>query len=78
MSLYCVETPEVVQVRIKQSKTEPFRNGVMVYLGSSGVSVFGGERKWPQVHFSCLGVVSHSLSREGFVREIVQIETGWS
>ena len=28
--------PTVVQVRIKHSKTDPFRRGVMVYLGSTG------------------------------------------
>ena len=36
VSLDSVKFPKMVQVRIKQSKTNPFRKGVMVYLGRTG------------------------------------------
>ena len=36
MSLDCVKSPNIEQVRIKQSKTDPFRKCMIVYLGRTG------------------------------------------
>ena len=36
VSVDSIVDPAVVQVRIKQSKSDPFRKGVMVYLGRTG------------------------------------------
>ena len=33
------ESPSVIQVAIKQSKTDPFRNGVQLYLGKTGKDI---------------------------------------
>lgn len=36
VALDSLTDPKVVQVRIKASKTDPFRKGVTIYLGSTG------------------------------------------
>ena len=67
----------MVQVRIKQSKTDPFRKGVMVYLGSTGgelcpvaaVSAYLAVRgRAPGPFFVFEG--GEPLSREVFVRRV--------
>ena len=62
VSLDCVKSPKMVQVRIKQSKTDRFRKGVMVYLGRIGselcpvavVSAYLAVREGCQVRFFCI------------------------
>ena len=77
MSLDCVKSPKMVQVRIKQSKMDPFRKGVMVYLGRTGgelcpvaaVSAYLTVRgRAPGPFFVFKGC--EPLSREIFVRRV--------
>ena len=66
-----------MQVRIKQSKTDPFRKGVMVYLGRTGgelcpvaaVSAYLAVRgRAPGPYFGFKG--GEPLAREIFVRRV--------
>lgn len=38
-TFYNKESPSVIQVTIKQSKTDPFRHGVQLYLGKTGKDI---------------------------------------
>lgn len=70
--------PELVKVRLKASKTDPFREGVDVTIGMTGddlcpvaailayLAVRGGDRKSPLFHFKN-GI---PLSRSRFVLEV--------
>ena len=77
VSLDSVKSPKMVQVRVKQSKTDPFRKGVMVYLGRTGgelcpvaaVSAYlavRGRAPGPFLVFKG----GEPLSREIFVRRV--------
>ena len=77
VSLDSVKSPKIVQVRIKQFKTDPFRKGVMVYLGRTGgelcpvavVSAYLAVRgRAPSRFFVFKG--GEPLSREIFVRRV--------
>ena len=77
VSLDSVKSPKMVQVRIKQSKMDPFRKGVMVYLGRTGgelcpvvaVSAYLVVRgRAPGPFFVFKG--GEPLSREIFVRRV--------
>lgn len=43
----CREAPTVIQVHIKQSKTDPFRQGVHLYLGKTGNNICPVEAMLP-------------------------------
>ena len=40
VSIYNKDSPQLLRIRIKQSKTDPFRQGVDIYLGRTGEEIF--------------------------------------
>ena len=42
----CHSNPSLFRVRIKQSKTDPFRQGVDVYLGATGTAICPVHALW--------------------------------
>ena len=62
------EAPNLVGLRIKQSKTDPFRQGVDIFMGATGAAacpVVPSYGTWKsetpkQVHYSCTPMVLHS------------------
>ena len=69
--------PQVVRVHIKASKTDPFRKGVFVYLGKTGVdlcpvaavSAYLAVRGWQKGPFFCF-VSGVPLSRDALIRHV--------
>ena len=78
------QDPSVVRVHIKQSKTDPFRRGVFIYLGKtendlcpvaalSAFLVVRGSEAGPFFRFSS----GRPLSREVFVRKVCEALGPW-
>ena len=40
LALNCHINPSVVQLRIKQSKTDPFRQGINIFLGKTNIAIY--------------------------------------
>ena len=65
------QSPSVVQITIKQSKTDPFRQGVQIYLGKTEADVcpVAGILAYLTIRGALLGPLFILVSRQALTRE---------